>query len=133
MKLRHSLALGVLLVLGACNQEPSSDKAPTNIQELPQNQVQNSNELENARQQISKAMQDSDKVRLMECIGVNPWKVKPDGWIAPTKNECTLLQQKMEGNEQKLNQTASPIPPKEVALLIANAEKLNDRCRGGLR
>jgi hypothetical protein len=48
-------------------------------------------QLERAKKQLESAMQDPRKVRLMECVGVNPWKVKPDGWTPPTKEECDQL------------------------------------------
>lgn len=58
---------------------------------------------ERAQREIGTAMQDPRKVRLMECIGVNPWKVKPDGWISPTVEECDQLKQVLsaESDAQK--------------------------------
>ena len=41
------------------------------------------------------ALQDPNKVRLMECIGVNPWKAKPAGWTAPTEQECAALEKRL--------------------------------------
>ncbi|MEZ2346874.1 hypothetical protein [Terriglobus sp. RCC_193] len=52
-------------------------------------------QLQDAEKQVSTALQDPDKVRLMECIGVNPWKEKPSGWTSPTVEECSALQEKL--------------------------------------
>lgn len=49
--------------------------------------------IERALKQVDTAMQDPRKVRLMECIGVNPWKVKPARWVPPTEEECNQLKQ----------------------------------------
>jgi hypothetical protein len=88
--------------------------------------------VEHAKQEISAAMQDPSKVRLMECVGVNTWEVKPAGWVPPTKEECALLQQKLGAAADARKATAAPEnPSQELALLIAEEEKLNDKCRGG--
>jgi len=80
----------------------------------------------------SKALQDPSKVRLMECIGVNPWKEKPTGWTPPTKEECAALEQKLGATDDAREAAAVPdAPSEEVASLIADEEKLNDKCRGG--
>lgn len=47
--------------------------------------------LQRSEQGLSKALQDPSKVRLLECMGVNPWNVKPVGWTPPTKEECAAL------------------------------------------
>lgn len=64
--------------------------------------------LKHARQQIANAMQDPSKTRLMECIGVNPWQVKPAGWTPPTKEECAALEQKLGAAADA--KTATPLP-----------------------
>lgn len=52
--------------------------------------------IEQAIKQVDTAMQDPRKVRLMECIGVDPWKVKPAGWKPPTEEECSQLNQALD-------------------------------------
>lgn len=48
---------------------------------------------EKASKQIETAMQDPRKVRLMECLAVDTWEVKPNGWTPPTDDECNQLKQ----------------------------------------
>ncbi len=66
-----------------------------------------------AEQQIAEAMKDPDKTRLMECTGVNPWKVKPTGWTAPTDAECEALKQKF-GDVADVKETSRSLTP-EIA------------------
>lgn len=73
--------------------------------------------LEHASQQVADAMQDPDKVRLMECIGVYLWKVRPDGWTAPTEGECAALKQKLGAAADAEEAAAVPAtPPNEVGI-----------------
>jgi hypothetical protein len=48
-------------------------------------------QVQNALQQLDNAMKDPEKIRLLECEGIDPWKTKPNGWTPPTKNECAEL------------------------------------------
>ena len=79
--------------------------------------------------EIADAMQNPSKVRLMECIGVNPWKVKPAGWTPPTDEECAALRQKL-GVAADAKAAAPDTGSEDVASLIAEEEKLNGECRG---
>jgi hypothetical protein len=73
----------------------------------------NNEVLNHAKQEVANAMQDPSKVRLMECIGVNPWEVKPAGWTPPTKEECTALEQKLGVAADGRTATAPPATPSE--------------------
>lgn len=86
--------------------------------------------VEHAERQVADALQDPSKVRLMECIGVNPWQVKPAGWTPPTEQECAALKQKLDAAADTKEPAVKDTPSNEVMLLIAEEEKLNDRCRG---
>lgn len=77
--------------------------------------------LKHARQEIANAMQDPSKVRLMECIGVNPWKVKPAGWTPPTKEECAALEEKLGAAADARKAAAAPGSPPENSAQQANA------------
>lgn len=57
--------------------------------------------IENAKKQLAEAMKDPRKVRLMECMGINPWQVKPTGWTSPTDTECNQLKKVLDA-EAKL-------------------------------
>lgn len=52
-------------------------------------------EIEESLKNLSKAMEDPDKVRLMECMGVQVYKEVPDGWVPPTDGECDSLKEKL--------------------------------------
>ena len=49
--------------------------------------------LDRLKNHLAEAMKDPRKVRYMECLGVNPWNEKPEGWTAPTEYECDQLKQ----------------------------------------
>lgn len=120
--------VAAIFIATVANREPDPVRQSITVAQ------QNTNDLEKAKQQIAEAMQDPDKVRLMECIGVNPWKVKPNGWTPPTKRECAALEQKLgdkAGPKETLAATSNPSPPKNVALLMEKEAILNDKCRGG--
>jgi hypothetical protein len=94
--------------------------------------LRNGSVVEHAEQQVADALQDPSKVRFMECIGVNPWKVKPAGWTPPTEQECAALKQKLGAAADAKETAVIPeAPSNEVKSLIAEEEKLNDKCRGG--
>jgi hypothetical protein len=46
---------------------------------------------EHAEEQVQSSLQNPNNQRRMECIGVNPWKTKPNGWTPPTVKECAAL------------------------------------------
>ncbi|HEY3987971.1 MAG TPA: hypothetical protein VGM02_01650 [Acidobacteriaceae bacterium] len=78
--------------------------------------------LEHAEQQIAQVMQDPSKVRLLECMGVNPWKEKPAGWTPPTDQECAALKAKLgaaadakEGTAVEEGTAAPETPSDELA------------------
>ena len=54
-------------------------------------------------------------------------------WVdGPTEEECAVLEQKLGATADARTATALPgAPSEEVALLIAEEEKFNDKCRGG--
>lgn len=58
--------------------------------------------------------------------------MKPAGWTPPTEEECAALEQKLGAAADARKATGTPdAPSEEIALLIAEEEKLNDKCRGG--
>jgi hypothetical protein len=71
-----------------CWKKPASPSPSTAPQSDSNNGVAT---LEDAEQNLANVMQDPSKVRMIECIGVNPWQVKPAGWTPPTKEECIAL------------------------------------------
>jgi hypothetical protein len=85
-----------------------------------------------AELEVSAAKQNPAEVRLMECIGVNPWQIKPKDWVPPTEEECVALKQKLGMAADPSQITANPNkPPEDVAALIKEEDELNDKCRGG--
>ena len=52
--------------------------------------------VDDAEKATDTALRDPNKVRLMECIGVNPWKVKPAGWTPPSEEECALIKNELD-------------------------------------
>jgi hypothetical protein len=88
--------------------------------------------LQRSEQGFSKALQDPSKVRLMECIGVNPWKEKPTGWTPPTEDECAALEQKLGITADARKAATVPnAPAEEPTLLMKEEDELNDKCRDG--
>mgnify|MGYP003597689415 FL=1 len=71
---------------------PSNDSSIKNANSTGSGTPQSSEStVEQATKQIETAMQDPRKVRLMECMGINPWKEKPAMWSPPTEDECNQL------------------------------------------
>jgi len=62
----------------------------------------NFDEFEKSKLNFAKAMEDPDKRRLMECIGVEVYKTKPYGWTPPSTQECDQLNAKfgIDKNEE---------------------------------
>lgn len=86
------VALGfviLFIVVSPKNDQPSNDSKSVSAST---NEI-NAETVARAKKQMEAAMQDPRKVRLMECIGVNPWKVKPVGWAPPSEEECDRLKQ----------------------------------------
>lgn len=63
---------------------------------------------------VQNALKDPKKVRLIECLGVNPYAVRPSNWKAPTEEECDELQRSMGLSPMKL-------PPDTVASNVGNS------------
>jgi hypothetical protein len=59
-------------------------------------------DIEKAQSELSTALNDPNKRRLMECIGVKVWAHPPAGWTAPTQKECYQLERMMGIPENEL-------------------------------
>lgn len=144
-KLRVALFLALAALIVFIILSPKNESSPHQSSAAPEAAVpNNSSSLEHAEQQVAHAMQDPSKMRLMECMGVNPWKVKAVGWTPPTKQECAALKAKLgtaadtkaeasvpETPSGEAKTSTSKTPSNEVATLIAEEGKLNEECRGG--
>jgi hypothetical protein len=97
-------------------------------QEKTESSVSNE-QLEHAKNQVSEAMKDPRKVRLMECMGINPWEVKPAGWVPPTKEECTQIQQVLSAEANAREQSSTSNPTAKSPNNIGNA----NQCLQGVR
>ncbi|PSV22785.1 hypothetical protein C0W44_05480 [Photobacterium leiognathi subsp. mandapamensis] len=53
-------------------------------------------QLDNALKDIDNVLKDPRKRRLLECKGIDPYKIKPEGWTAPTKQECDVIEKQLE-------------------------------------
>lgn len=86
------LALGVVVLFIVVS--PKNDSAIKNESATGTASTQSAEQnIKQAAKQVEAAMQDPRKVRLMECMGVNPWQKKPTGWTPPTEEECNQLKQ----------------------------------------
>ncbi|AYH43046.1 hypothetical protein CDA09_23060 [Azoarcus sp. DN11] len=86
------IALGVVVLFIVFS--PKNDSSVKNANPTGSASTQRAEPtVERAAKQVEAAMQDPRKVRLMECMGVNPWKEKPAGWTPPTEGECNQLKQ----------------------------------------
>ena len=137
-KLHIILWIAFLALLGVIAFAPRSDTgqhpaaSPVAIKDESQ-LTGDAAALARGARQIEAAMQDPDKMRLMECIGINPWKEKPTGWTPPTTGECNAVKRKLDSAaEAKLSSSSKTIsPPNDVSLLMAKESTLRDICRGG--
>ena len=84
------LALGIVVLFIVISPKNDSSVKNENSTDSASTQSPKPN-IERAAKQVEATMQDPRKVRLMECIGVNPWKEKPAGWTPPTEEECNQL------------------------------------------
>lgn len=81
----------VLFIVISPKNKNSTDSA--SIQSPEPNAEQAARILERGARKLEVALQDPRKARLMECIGVNPWEVRPADWTPPTEVECDQLKQ----------------------------------------
>ena len=86
------IALGVVVLFIVISPKNDSSVKNENFTGSASTQSAEPN-VERAAKQVEAAMQDPRKVRLMECMGVNPCKEKPAGWTSPTEEECNQLKQ----------------------------------------
>ena len=95
-----------LMAIGAMTERSGSQPNPTSPNystPTPAPSVSEQNppvSIEHAEEQMSKVMQDPEKLRYMECMGINPWKQKPAGWTAPTAEECSSIEQDLDAKSQ---------------------------------
>lgn len=85
--------IGIALIFIFGVVQCSSSSSSKQQAELNDVQTQQQKDLKKAIEQMDTALKDPRKVRYLECIGVNPWKVKPQYWTPPTKDECARLEQ----------------------------------------
>ncbi|MFV0575967.1 MAG: DUF4236 domain-containing protein [Vibrio sp.] len=93
------IAFGWFIIMLVVGYTQNHDKKVTSqpkevvqtIEKAPQQQLE---------EQLTEALKDPRKRRLMECHGINPWKTKPDNWTPPTKEECAKID-KILGEEAK--------------------------------
>lgn len=75
-----------------------------------------------AQASFEDAMKNPEKRRLAECLGVDIYKIKPDGWTPPTKEECDFLNKKLLENTVDLT---LPTYTKYRAILCPYSLSLN--------
>ena len=96
------LVVGFLYYIGwkgDSNKSPADNTETHNAQPQSQKTKENLELLNKAANKIGESMKDPRKVRMMECMGVDVWKEKPDGWTAPTAEECAALKAELGVNE----------------------------------